>query len=68
VSSRPRSQGAVGNDGFTDALRLTGEIRVDDLLTVLIEIGGFDHIGAPSTLCEILDSDTTDPVTAPSLG
>ncbi len=61
--------GAVDTDAFTDVLGLNGEIRVDDLVTVLIEIGGFDQAGALSTLSEILDFDAADPpVTVPLVG
>jgi hypothetical protein len=54
-------QGAVTGSSFSDSLGVDGEIRVDDLVTVLIEIGGFDEGGALSTLSEILAFDPTDP-------
>lgn len=61
--------GAIDADAFSDVLGLTGEIRVDDLVTVLIEIGGFDQAGALSTLSEILDFDAAKPpVTVPLQG
>ena len=54
-------EGAVTGSSFSDSLAVNGEIRVDDLVTVLIEIGGFDEGGALSTLSEILAFDPTDP-------
>jgi hypothetical protein len=69
-----RVQEAVVDGTFTDgtlgsALQLHGEIRVDDLVTVLIEIGGFDQAGALSTLSEILGFDPeSPPATVPLQG
>ncbi|MBV1861486.1 MAG: hypothetical protein KUG77_23910 [Nannocystaceae bacterium] len=61
--------GAIDADLFSEALALTGDIRVDDLVTVLVEIGGFDEAGALSTLSDILDFEATEPpVTVPLRG
>lgn len=53
--------GMVSDGVLAEALSLAGEIRVDDLITVLIEIGGFDEAGALSTLSEILAFEPADP-------
>ena len=54
-------QGSVVDGALAPGLQLLGEIRVDDLVTVLIEIGGFDEAGALSTLSEILAFDAAEP-------
>ena len=54
-------RGAVTGGAFSKTLDVAGEIRVDDLVTVLIEIGGFDQAGALSTLSQILAFDPSDP-------
>ncbi len=62
-------EGAVADGSFAQALALSGEIRVDDLVDVLIEIGGFDEAGALSTLSEILGFEPSEPpVTVPLRG
>ncbi len=62
-------EGAVEGEALAEAMRISGQIRVDDLVTVLIEIGGFDEAGAVSTLSEILAFDPADPpVTVPLAG
>ncbi len=56
-------EGSVTKGSFADAIDVAGEIRVDDLVTVLIEIGGFDEAGALSTLSDILAFDPASPPT-----
>lgn len=57
-------RGAIDAGAFSVVLALTGEIRVDDLVTGLIEIGRFDKAGALCTLSEILDFDAAEPPAA----
>ena len=54
-------EGAVSEGSFSEAVGVAGEIRVDDLVTVLVDIGGFDEAGALSTLSEVLEFDPSDP-------
>lgn len=56
-------EGVVAKGAFGEAIAVRGEIRVDDLVIVLIEIGGFDESGALSTLSEILAFDPASPPT-----
>lgn len=56
-------EGSVADGVFGQSIGVAGEIRVDDLVTVLIEIGGFDETGALSTLSEILAFDPASPPT-----
>ncbi len=62
-------EGALEDDVLAQVMQVSGRIRVDDLVTVLIDIGGFDEPGALSTLSEILGFDPSDPpVTVPLAG
>lgn len=56
-------EGSVADGAFADSIDVAGQIRIDDLVTVLVEIGGFDEAGALSTLSELLAFDPASPPT-----
>ncbi|MEM6289941.1 MAG: hypothetical protein AAGA54_01710 [Myxococcota bacterium] len=54
-------EGSVVRGALADPVVISGQIRVDDLVVAMIEVGGFDEAGALSTLAGILGFDPADP-------